>query len=103
MTHHEEVVQTAKELRRQLEAFRATLPTNVVEPWENVVAMLDDAASRLDPERADGVDLAAYEVVAEAERILREDLGRMAASPELEQLRYAALDGHKRLHRNVLS
>lgn len=105
MDHRQVVQEVVAELKRNLRAYRGSLTTERAAQWDQVIGQLDEAAALLDPEREGGPSRAAYPMIEEAERVLRTDLGQMVGAPAFEpqDLRYAALDAHKRLYRQVLS
>jgi hypothetical protein len=102
--HRQVVQEVVRDLKRYLMAFRGSLATERAAQWDEVVAQLEEAAALLDPERKGDPSRAAYSLIEEAERVLRTDLGQMTGAPfEPQDLRYAALDAHKRLYRQVLN
>jgi hypothetical protein len=103
LADQESVEAVASELERVLALFKSVLPEEVVSRWDEVVLMLYRAAALLDPRRAGRGDRSGYTLVAEAERVLRDDLGQIGTPLLPENMRYAALDAHKVLYRQVLS
>jgi hypothetical protein len=98
VTDREEIRGTAADFKSAVDVPRGGLPEHVVSRADEVLGMLREADDLLDPDRP-GERAKAYSLVAEAERILREELGQMSLDQEF---RYAALDAHKRLYRRVL-
>lgn len=100
---HEVVREVAADLRQAVAPYRTQFP-EVTADFDKVAEMLDSAANSLDPEGMGGADRSAAEaLVREAERVLRDELGQMGMPFLPQDLRYAALDAHKVLYRQILS